>query len=89
LKIFQFWSDLVAYIAVLSNHNTAGQGGEAAGLLSSGRCMQGKAYVKKGGVSKDGKDSLIIDYRNTDNVFLRPMLDEMRRVGVLLSSHCF
>lgn len=43
---------------------------------------QGKAYVKKGGVSKDGKDSVIINYRNTDNVFLRPMLDEMRRVSV-------
>eukprot|EP00884_Botryococcus_braunii_P017076 jgi/Botrbrau1/4051/Bobra.152_3s0008.1 len=41
----------------------------------------GKAYVKKGGVSKDGKDSLVLSYRNTDNVFLRPMLDEMRRVG--------
>jgi hypothetical protein len=42
--------------------------------------LQGTASVRKGGQSKDHRDSVMINYRNSDAVILRPMLDELRRV---------
>lgn len=33
-----------------------------------------------GGISKDGKDSVIVVYNKTNAIFFRPVLDEIRRV---------
>jgi hypothetical protein len=48
--------------------------------------LQGTASVQKGGQSKDHRDSVMINYRNSDAVILRPMLDELRRVRLSFPS---